>query len=66
MKSNPQALNSILLFSPKDRAKITKQRLNNSRAAFNLTREQAHMQISRNGSVKSPNPYYRGHVKTDG
>ncbi len=43
------------------RGQMLQLRLRSSRiAAETLTQEEAHAQMRRNGSVSSPNPYYRG------
>lgn len=49
------------------RGRMLQLRLRSSRvAAETLTQEQAHEQMRRNGSVSSPNPYYRGPEKRGG
>lgn len=49
------------------RARLLQMRLESSRLAANtLTQEQAHEQMRRNGSISSPNPWYRGPEKRGG
>ena len=49
------------------RGQMLQMRLQSSRiAAETLTQEQAHEQMRRNGSVSSPNPWYRGPEKQGG
>ncbi len=49
------------------RARLVQMRLESSRLAANtLTQEQALEQMRRNGSISSPNPWYRGPEKRGG
>lgn len=49
------------------RGQMLQMRLRSARvAAETLTQEEAHAQMRRNGSVSSPNPWYRGPEKRGG
>jgi len=60
MDHQTQLQNAKALFSQGERQKKLAARLKSSQRSLGMPFEEAMAQISRNGSVKSPNPFYRG------